>query len=112
MKKKDIVKTQQEFNSIINSGKKVCNKAFVIYYKKNNSNKHSRYGISVGTKLGNAVFRNSYKRRIRMIISNNNELLYNTKNDYIVILRKGAVNLEYVDLEKSFIYLAKKLKEN
>ena len=111
MKKKDIVKTQQEFNNIINTGNKVCNKAFVIYYRNNNV-KHSRYGISVGTKLGNAVFRNKYKRRIRMIITNNNELLYGNKNDYIVILRKGAVNLEYSDLEKSFIYLANKLKEN
>ena len=62
MKKKDIVKNQRDFSKIIKTGKKVSNNSFVIYYKVNNIG-HSRYVISVGTKLGNAVFRNKYKRR-------------------------------------------------
>ena len=83
--------------------------SFVIYYKVNNID-HSRYGISVGTKLGNAVFRNKYKRRIRMLVNNNNSL-YNKNNDYIILLRKNAVSIEFKYLENDFNQLVQKLKE-
>lgn len=109
MKKKDIVKSQRDFSKIIKTGKKVSNNSFVIYYKDNNID-HSRYGISVGTKLGNAVFRNKYKRRIRMLVNNNNSL-YNKNNDYIILLRKNAVSIEFKYLENDFNQLVQKLKE-
>lgn len=109
MKKKDIVKNQRDFSKIIKTGKKVSNNSFVIYYKVNNID-HSRYGISVGTKLGNAVFRNKYKRRIRMLVNNNNSL-YNKNNDYIILLRKNAVSIEFKHLENDFNQLVQKLKE-
>ncbi len=109
MKKKDIVKNQRDFSKIIKTGKKVSNNSFVIYYKDNNID-HSRYGISVGTKLGNAVFRNKYKRRIRMLVNNNNSL-YNKNNDYIILLRKNAVSIEFKYLENDFNQLVQKLKE-
>lgn len=108
MKKKDIVKNQRDFTKIIKTGKKVNNNSFVIYYIKNNIN-HSRYGISVGTKLGNAVFRNKYKRRIRMLI-NNNDCLYNNI-DYIILLRKKAIELDFNSLKLDFNKLFEKLKE-
>lgn len=112
MKKKDIVKSQQDFNKIIKQGKQIANSCFVIYYKDNPCNKfHSRFGISVGTKLGNAVFRNKYKRKVRMIVTNNIKLLYDKKNDYVIIVRKGATYLEQKKLETSFINLANQLKE-
>ena len=109
MKKKDIVKNQRDFSKIIKTGKKVSNNSFVIYYKVNNIGR-SRYGISVGTKLGNAVFRNKYKRRIRMLVNNNNSL-YNKNNDYIILLRKNAVSIEFKYLENDFNQLVQKLKE-
>lgn len=110
MKKKDIVKYKREFTKVIKIGKKVHNNSFVIYYLKN-SIEHSRYGISVGSKLGNAVFRNKYKRRIRMLINENNSL-YDKKNDYIILLRKNAINLNYQELKKEFNQLIDKLKES
>ena len=109
MKKKDIVKSKNDFTKIIKTGNKINNHSFVIYYMKNNLN-HSRYGISVGTKLGNAVFRNKYKRRIRMLVNNNNSL-YNKNNDYIILLRKNAVSIEFKYLENDFNQLVQKLKE-
>ena len=110
MKKKDIVKTHQEFNNIIKNGNKINSRFLVIYYINNDIN-HSRYGISVGTKLGNAVFRNKYKRKLRMIIHNNNNL-YNECNDYIILLRKSATKLTYRELEQDFNKLVDRLKEN
>ena len=57
MKKKEIVKKQIDFTNIIKKGNSYKSKYLVIYYK-DNKLKMNRYGISVGKKLGNAVFRN------------------------------------------------------
>lgn len=109
MKKKDTVKSQKEFTEIIQTKKRINSNYFVIYYRKNIL-KHSRYGISVGTKLGNAVFRNSYKRKIRMIIHENPDL-YEKCYDYIILLRKNGIDKNYNELKKDFNQIAKKLKE-
>jgi ribonuclease P protein component len=109
MKKKDIVKSHQDFNKIIKKGSKIANSAFAIYYKDNNIG-YSRYGISVGTKLGNAVFRNRYKRKIRMIVTTNMDILKETNTDYVIILRKSGVDISHEQLETKFVELAKKIR--
>ena len=48
---------------------------------------YARYGISVGKKLGNAVYRNKKKRQIRSIIDSL-EKDYVKAKDYIIILRE------------------------
>ena len=103
MRKLYIVKTKQDFEKIIKDGKCKKNKYFVIHYKDNNL-PYDRYGISVSKKLGNAVFRNKYKRKLRSIIDNYKKLYINNK-DYIIILRKEAINLSHEQLEKEFIAL-------
>ena len=111
MKKNEVVKSKIDFNKIIKTGKSINNDSFVIYYKDNEIG-YSRYGISVGTKLGNAVFRNKYKRKIRMIINNNKNILKEHQKDFIILFRKAGTNLEHKKLEKKFIELINKLKEN
>ena len=93
MRKLYIVKENKEFEDIINTGKCNKNKYFVIYNNDNNL-KYDRFGISVSKKLGNAVFRNKYKRIIRSIIDNYKKLYINNK-DYIIILRKDAIDCDY-----------------
>ena len=93
MRKLYIVKTNQQFDDIITNGKCYKNKYFVIYNKDNNL-KYDRFGISVTKKLGNAVFRNKYKRIIRSILDNYKKLYINNK-DYIIILRKDAIACDY-----------------
>ena len=111
MKKREVVKSKIDFNNIIKTGKSFANNSFVIYYKDNNIG-YSRYGISVGTKLGNAVFRNKYKRKIRMIITTNKSILEKSSKDFIILFRKAGTSLDYKSLENKFIELAKKLREN
>ncbi len=109
MKKKDIVKNNREFENIISTGQQVKNKNFIIYYKKNNEQK-TRFGISVGKKLGNAVFRNKYKRKIRAIIDNNkNDCLKGY--DYIIILRGSADTPKYNELNTAYISLNKYIRK-
>ena len=103
MRKLYIVKENKDFENIINNGKCIKNKYFVIHTLPNNL-KYDRFGISVSKKLGNAVFRNKYKRKLRSIIDNYKKLYINNK-DYIIILRKEAINLDHISLEKEFFAL-------
>lgn len=98
MKKQFIVKHQYDFDRIIKKGHKKKNDIFIIYSEKNGLS-YSRFGISVGKKLGNAVFRNRKKRQIRSIIDNL-EKNYLKKQDYIIILREKGKYLEYNELNQ------------
>lgn len=100
MKKKYIVKNSRDFENIIKTGSCKKNKSFVIHYKKNDL-PYDRFGISVSKKLGNAVFRNKYKRKIRSIVDKYKKLYINSK-DYIIILRRSALEKSFLDLEKDF----------
>ena len=103
MRKKYIVKENKDFSKIMNQGECRKNRSFVIYSLENNLS-YNRYGISVSKKHGNAVFRNKYKRRIRAIIDNNKKD-YNISKDYIIILRKGAIDKSYNELIKDYLQL-------
>ena len=103
MKKLYIVKYARDFEKIINKGTCSKNKSFVVY-SLNNDLAYDRYGISVSNKLGNAVFRNKYKRKIRSIIDNYKKNYIKGK-DYIIILRKGALEESFQDLSKELTSL-------
>lgn len=105
MKKLYIVKKNKDFDLIIKENNFNKNNSFVVYSRENNL-KYNRYGISVSKKLGNSVFRNKYKRKIRSIIDNYKKD-YIIPKDYIIILRKGAINKSYKELKndlESLIY--------
>ena len=106
MKKRNIVKTKQEFNNIINKGSCIKNKYFVIYSLNNNKN-YDNFGISVGKKIGNAVIRNKYKRKIRSIIDIYRKDFVNGK-DYIIILRSSALSISFQEMKESLILLLRK----
>ena len=76
-----------------------------------NDLQYSRYGISVGKKLGNAVFRNKYKRKIRAIIDNYKKNYINIQ-DYIIILRGSAKDKNYQELEKDYIALINNIRKD
>ena len=103
MRKLYIVKTNKQFEDIINTGTCIKNKYFVVHEKDNNLS-YDRYGISVSKKLGNSVFRNKYKRIIRSILDNYKKLYINNK-DYIIILRREAIDVDYEILKESLFSL-------
>lgn len=110
MRKLYVVKNARDFERIIKEGYYVKNKSFIIYYSKNDL-PYSRYGISVGKKLGNAVFRNKYKRKIRAIIDNYKKNYINNQ-DYIIILRGSAKDKNYQELEKDYIALINNIRKD
>lgn len=103
MRKLYVVKSTREFNNVITNGSCKKNKYFVVHQKKNDL-KYDRFGISVSKKLGNAVFRNYYKRKIRSMIDNYKKD-YNNQTDYIIILRKASLSKSHEELEKELFSL-------
>ncbi len=103
MKKLYIVKNKYDFDRIIKKRNILKNKSFIIY-KENNNLPYSRFGISVGKKLGNAVYRNKMKRKIRDIIDKSNKLQIKN-NDYIIILRAFAKDADYNNLKEQLLSL-------
>ena len=103
MKKLYIVKTPKDFDDIIQNGSCMKNHYFVIHHKENHY-PYDRFGISVSKKLGNAVFRNKYKRKLRSMIDNYKKIYVNSE-DYIIILRKEAIDKPFQELEKEFFAL-------
>ena len=103
MRKLYIVKKKEDFNKLIKNAPSIKDKYFVIYYKDNNL-KYDRFGISVGKKLGTAVLRNKYKRRIRNIIDIYRKDYVKNK-DYIIILRGRAKEVDFSILKESLLTL-------
>ena len=109
MKKINVVKESEEFNKIISSKICVKDRNLIIYYK-NNSLGHYRFGITVPKKLGKAHIRNYYKRVLRNICDIN-KICYSNEKDYIIIVRKGCLESNYQEIEKSFKYLMSKIEK-
>jgi len=109
MKKINVVKSNEEFNEVIQKGKSYKNFYFVIYVRKNNLDKY-RFGLTVGKKVCNAVNRNKLKRQIRNILDNNKKY-YSKGKDYIIIIRKSCLNEKFNKLEENLIYLLKKVEK-
>ena len=105
MKKKNIIKSKLEYTKIIKNCKYKKNNYFVIYYCK--TTKNNRYGISVPKKIGKAYLRNKIKRRLKNIIDHN-EFDIQKPYDYVIIIRKGLIELNYQEMEKSFMSLITK----
>ena len=108
MKKKNIIQKEQEFTEIIKNCHYKKNDYFIIYYR--NNNEKNRYGISIPKKTGKAYIRNKIKRRIKNIIDLNEKNIHKTY-DYVIIIRKRLVELNYQEIEENLIPLIKKIGE-
>ena len=109
MKKINIVKSNEEFNLVMNKGFNLKNKYFVLYSMNNNLERY-RFGVSVGKKVCNAVNRNKLKRQVRNILDYHKNL-YSKSKDYIIIVRKSSLNEQYSILEENLVKLLEKMEE-
>lgn len=108
MKKKDIIQKSSDFDRIISKKQGVVNKAFIINME--DSLDETKFGITFKHNLCNAVNRNKLKRQVKAIIDNHKNIYENNKN-YIIIIREGALLLNYQEKEQELISLFAKLKE-
>lgn len=89
------IKASNDFAIAIKKGKAYRNSSFVIHIAKNDLT-YTRVGISVSTKVGNAVVRNRVKRQIRAmadsLVNYNNQSL-----DIVIIARKPFLDVGFND---------------
>lgn len=105
MKRKNRIRKNQDFKEIINKHHIYKAPGYVIYTNKNNLG-YVRVGVSISSKLGNAIIRNKIKRQIKAMLHN---LIQLDKNlDIIVIAKEEFKNNTY---QKNLDSLTKLIKE-
>ena len=62
--------------------------------------------ITIPKKTGTAVVRNKIKRRIKNIIDNNKKIVQ-SGYDYVIIVKKGVLDLTYQEMERELLKLIK-----
>ena len=105
MRRYEMVKKHSDFDDIIQNGFSKKNTAYIIYNKVNDLD-HTRFGIAVGNKIGDAHIRNRVKRQVREIVTSNKKLFQNNK-DYIIIVRKSVLNMDFGTMNDMMISLLK-----
>ena len=109
MKKINIIKKNEDFKKILDQGKFIKNKYYIIYYK-DKEESYYRFGITVSKKVSNrAVVRNKLKRQVKSIIDNNKNN-FSILKDYIIIVKKSCLEVKYKELEKELINSLIKIK--
>ena len=107
MKKEYRIKKNEEFSEIISKNKFLSNALYKVCYSKVKED-HSRVGISVSKKIGNAVVRNKIKRQIRMMLIECYDFDA-SKYDLVVIAKHNYLNKAYIDCKKELESLIKKV---
>lgn len=102
---------REDFNRVYRHGKSMANHQFVLYYLARPGQAQFRLGISASKKIGNAVVRNRIRRVIKEIIRLNQQSIAEGY-DYILIVRKPAVDLSYKEVEKSIKHVFRKASLN
>ena len=107
MKFSTTLKNSYEFRRLYAKGKYASTSRIVLYVRKNRR-AFNQLGITVSTKLGNAVQRNRIRRRLKEIYRLNEDRLL-SGFDLIVVAKRKSSFAGYLDLESDFLYLCKKL---
>ena len=89
------IKDSEDFALTIKKGRTYRNDSFVIHIAKTDSD-HTRVGVSVSTKIGNAVVRNRVKRQVRAMADS---LVDYDKQSYdiVIIIRKPFLDVGFHD---------------
>ncbi len=103
MNKKFIIRKNEEIQNVIKKSKKLINKYYIVYYSKNNLS-YNRYCVSVSKKIGKAHIRNLYKRRIKDILT---KFKYDNSTDYVIILRKSILDIQFDKMKDELSLLIK-----
>ena len=106
MRKAYRVKSEKDFQKVFQKGESKANRQFVVYKLPKKGQNHFRVGISVGTKLGNAVVRNKIKRKIRHALMDlDKEKAFDHALDFIVIARQPVLKMDYWQIKKSLLHV-------
>ena len=104
MKKELRIKKGDEIELVMKKGFSKANRTFIVYKLKNPATDQYRVAISAPKKLGKAVVRNKVKRQIRAILQQNDALLKNG-HDYFIIARPDILEIDFVTATKQMHHI-------
>ncbi len=102
------MKENHLFRRLYAKGKSAAGPTVALYARPNRSQR-SRLGLTVGTKVGNAVKRNRVRRRLREIYRTHEEEM-KPGFDLVVVARTRAAFASYAELRRDFLRLLDKLE--
>lgn len=98
---------RDDFKKVYRRGKSVANRQFVVYSFPRRNEEPFRMGVSISKKIGNAVVRNRLKRQLKEIVRLRKDEIADGY-DFIIIVRKGALSLDYHAMEKSVFHVLRR----
>lgn len=105
MKKINILKSNEDYNRIIQKNKPYKYKDYLIYIERNKEAIY-HFGFSVGKKIGNAVTRNRIKRQLKSIIDKKD---YQKGFNCIIMVRRSILDKSYNEMENNLYQIFDKI---
>lgn len=106
MKFSDSLKKNEDFQFVYQNGKSVGCRIMVLYVMRTDRDTN-RVGISVSKKVGNSVVRHHLTRLVRESYRLNEEK-FDRGLDLIVVMRPGAKESNFFEVERALLYLSEK----
>lgn len=107
MHKRLRLRNRADFSRIYRYGKSFANRQLVVYWSNKPDVERFRLGVSASKKIGNAVVRNRMRRMLKEIVRLH-ESEIRDHVDLVLIVRSGAVGMEYKELERSVLHVLRK----
>ncbi|MDR1735717.1 MAG: ribonuclease P protein component [Oscillospiraceae bacterium] len=107
MLRTDSLKRNGDFRALYARGKSFAGVYLAIYTRQNRV-KRTRLGLTVSTKLGNAVTRNRIRRRLREAYRLN-EAFFRPGADIVIVARSRALTADFKDLQAELLSLGARL---
>jgi len=89
---------RSEFLRLARTGKKAFTPHFIVI-RKDNDQMGRRLGVTVSSKVGNAVVRNRVKRKLREFFRRQQQR-FQANQDTLIIARRGAGDLSHGNLHR------------
>ncbi len=115
MKSKIVALSKNEDFKNLLKKKKISNKFVTIFFGnlKDKNNKKLNISFVVKKKIGNAVSRNSIKRKLRAIINDATKKIdINFNYSYLVIAKPTMLNNEFKNIKENLFQNFKDIKKN
>ncbi|MCR5608165.1 MAG: ribonuclease P protein component [Lachnospiraceae bacterium] len=98
------IRSSNDFKKVYEEGRSFANKYLVMYVLDKENDTDSRLGVSVSKKVGNSVVRHRLTRLVRESFRLNKDKFKNGL-DIVVIVRGGALDRGFFEIENAFMHL-------
>ncbi|MCD8194726.1 MAG: ribonuclease P protein component [Coprobacillus sp.] len=93
MKREFRLLKERDYTLVIQNGKTINTKSYVIHYLENKDVGNVRIGVTTSKKTGNAVTRNKVKRQVKAMLDHRIET--SRELDVVIIIKKNYLNYNF-----------------